>query len=645
VGALEMIMAFAIKNSCFRTLIQASLILNKAFNLSRDAEKDFGVMVILGGVGLISIIFLIYHSSLDRENYKIISDSHEKLTKFQTILADDFPISVVIISSNLQHIFYSNQYFTQNFCQNSQSVEILFKKTLLEFDDTNIQLGSPTERVSLYTFITKTMNIDLRFNNRDVFNLYSLYQDDRSLQQHHYEIKLRKMIWDNAQAYTIIFNDVSDKQKITVLQEADEQRDRVIATITHELKTPINGILGLLDIVDCRSKDPVSKTYLDHCKNCSKLLLYLVNSIMDLSQLRQHKLHIEKTVFSLDELLKEMQSLYTFISEHRGLGFIVEKGRDAPDFIFTDKYRLINILVQLLGNAMKFTFQGFVKFKVEICKKDPRKLTFIIEDSGIGIREEDQSKLLSMFGQITEKKKNINRSGAGLGITIANEFVALLNDSTQKSEQVEYESEPGKGSVFKFCIDFTQNSLAAGSFVETSHPEREEIEEDPFNLSVRIMERNILGNRQDLTVTSRGSSQGTDLSFEVAEKKRVLLVDDNPFNLVAASFIVSKLGLKSQTAANGKEAIERLQESMNSGKYFSFILMDIQMPIMDGIQATKAINQMIQRKELYPVPVIALTAKKIDSQEKRIYKECGMFDALGKPLIEQELKNILEKLP
>jgi CheY-like chemotaxis protein len=123
----------------------------------------------------------------------------------------------------------------------------------------------------------------------------------------------------------------------------------------------------------------------------------------------------------------------------------------------------------------------------------------------------------------------------------------------------------------------------------------------------------------------------------------VLLVDDNPFNLVAASFIVSKLGLKSQTAANGKEAIERLQESMNSGQYFSFILMDIQMPIMDGIQATKAINQMIQRRELYPVPVIALTAKKIDSQEKKIYKECGMFDALGKPLIEQELQNIIKK--
>jgi len=381
---------------------------------------------------------------------------------------------------------------------------MLFKKIVLEFDGTNIQIDSAIERISLSTFITETMNVDSRFNSRDVFNPHSLDQGNKSIPQRHYEIKLRKIIWENSQAYTIIFNDVSDKQKITALQEADEQRDRVIATITHEFKAPINGILGLLDIVYCRSEDSVSKTYLEHCKNCSKLLLYLVNSIMDLSQLRQHKLHIEKTVFSLDELLREMQSLYTFISKHRGFQLIVEKGREVRDSIYTDRYRLINILVQLLGNVMKFTFKGFVKLKVEICQRDHQKLVFIIEDSGIGIREEDKFKLLNMFGQIAEKKKNIGRHGASLRITIASELVALLNDSTQKREQSEYESKAGQGSVFQFRIDFARGGSATNSFVETTHPKKE-LREDSLSLSVKTMERNILAHRRDGPVTSQGS--------------------------------------------------------------------------------------------------------------------------------------------
>jgi len=630
IGTIEALIALTIGNSSYRVLIQIILALGKVFRLQTSLVSLTSILA------LISIIFFQYHDSLDRKH------SQGTSLKFQKVLTEDLPIKVLITSIDLKQTLYRNQYFIQSFpLSHPQNIDSsFFQKIRLESDEINRQ---NIAKISLYTFLTETTT---RLKPGEVLNLYSSYQEQETIQRH-YEIKVKKTLYENdTPAYVIIFNDVSGNQRATALREADEQRDRVLATITHELKTPINGILGLLEMVSFRTKDSVSKAYLEHCKNCCKLLLYLVNSIVDLSQLRKNNLQIEKAIFSLDDLLKEVQSLYTFISEHRGLQFIVQKTIDTPNYIYTDKYRLISVLVQLIGNAMKFTFKGFVSLRVEVNPKNRQKLTFIVQDTGVGISPEDQIKLFSMFGQITEKNKNINHHGAGLGMTIANELVGILNDP---KEHIDYKSEVNKGSTFRFNIDFTIDDQThhrlnkTDSFAENTWAERE-LGAGSLEHSIKAIERSILENRKGFSVTSKGSLHDTDVAVDNQGKKRVLIVDDNPFNLVAASFIVSKLDLQAVTAANGNEAISMLQESMNSGQHFSFILMDIQMPIMDGIQTTKMICQMIQRGELYSVPVVALTAKKIDSQEISLYKECGMFDALGKPLIEQELKNIFKRI-
>jgi len=626
IGTIETLITLAIKNSSCRVLIQIVFALGKVFHFPSS------LMFLTGSMALISILFLQYHDFLERKRTQATS------LKFQKSLIDDLPIKVLITSIDLKHTLYRNQYFIQNFPLLNQHEHIdqsFFQKIRLESDELNHQ---NLAKISLYTFLTEATQL----HSEEILNLYSLYQAEETIQRH-YEIKVKKILYeDDTPAFLILLNDVSGKQRATALQEADEQRDRVLATITHELKTPINGILGLLEIVYFRMKDSALKAYLDHCKNCSKLLLYLVSSILDLSQSRKNNLHIDKSIFSLDELLKEVQSLYTFASEHRGLQFVIQRTLDTPNFIYTDKDRLTSVLLQLVGNAMKFTFKGFVSLRVEVNQKNPRKLTFIVEDTGAGISQEDQIKSFSMFEQITEK--NINNHGAGLGLTIANELVSLLNGDP--NEKISCKSEVNRGSVFRFDIDFTGDEkirrlTKADAFAENTWAERQ-LGAGPLDHSRKAIERNILGNRKDFNVTSKGSLLEPEFSTE--SKKRVLIVDDNPFNLVTASFIASKLDFQSLTAANGHEAICTLRESIKLGQHFHFILMDIQMPIMDGIQATKEITQMIQRGELYPLPVIALTAKRIDAQEIALYKECGMFDVLGKPLIEQELRNIIKKI-
>ncbi len=235
------------------------------------------------------------------------------------------------------------------------------------------------------------------------------------------------------------------------LKFADEQKDKVIATVSHELRTPINGILGLLEMVKARVTDQVSTMYLDNCKSCSSLLLYLVNSILDLSQLRNNSLTIVKNPFKLDQLLEEIRTLYLFQCDEKKIDFLLENNvQEDYKEIYTDKYRLIEVLINLLGNAIKFTFKGSITLRVSQNPPDSSKLTFSVIDTGVGIKPEDRPKLFKMFGKITQANKNINSHGVGLGLTIVNELVKSLNDDGIGS--LEFESEYGKGTSFSFTI-------------------------------------------------------------------------------------------------------------------------------------------------------------------------------------------------
>jgi len=246
--------------------------------------------------------------------------------------------------------------------------------------------------------------------------VYRSSQDDSS--PSHYEIKIQSTAWDQVPAYAIIFNDVSEKQLVTALKMADQQKDRIIATVSHELRTPINGTLGLLDMISTRITDPISQTYINYCRSCNKLLLFLVNSILDLSQLSENKFRLMQTRFVLDELLDEVKSLYLYQCQQKSIEFWIEKEKSVPSEIYTDRHCLVQILINLLSNAIKFTFHGSVTLKTERNPEDPWRLKFRVIDTGLGIKEEDQVKLFQRFGKIPQANANINTQGVGLGLAI-----------------------------------------------------------------------------------------------------------------------------------------------------------------------------------------------------------------------------------
>jgi len=596
------------------------------------------------------------------------------------LLSNDFPIGVLIMSHDVSSVIYSNQFFQKTFGQDDLLVRnSVFKHFELEIDPANFKLMEMRTPFTLFDFMENFSNHPV-IHSQDVVVLPAMYKDDNNEVISHYEIKIRPTTWDNQPAYGIIFNDVSEKQLVTALKLADQQKDRIIATLSHELRTPINGTLGLLEMIRGRVSDELTQTYLKYCASCNKLLLYLVNSILDLSQLSQATLHLNKTNFTLETLIEELQSLYLYQCEDKGINFYIDKGQSVPTEVYTDKHRLIQVLINLVGNAIKFTFNGSVTLKVDLDKEDENRLIFSVIDTGIGIEDKDKPKLFQRFGKIPQKGSNINVQGVGLGLAIVHELVIALNDGDVQ-ESVKMDSEYGKGSTFSFGICYTKQfqsrysleiNILGGDDESSLIPQEFQLKKhvnSPLSAESLLefprefdMKNDSVGQRFQKyeKFNSRNSSFRSFKSNGVYEehlspskkesrgKRRdslsVLIVDDNPFNILAASVVLEKMKCQIDKAFHGEECINILRKNSQQEKYYDLILMDIQMPVMDGPQASKIIKEKIEAGELKYVPVIALTAKKSTEEEKEYYEHCGILAILEKPLNGELLMKTIESL-
>ena len=281
-GITEVVFAFSVKNVSFRIILQTTLILGKIITFNGYLRSQPSIYLSLWCVSLLSIIFFFYHNQLDRDNFKTMFNAQQKLQKFQDLIVNDLPTSIIIISSDLKTIIYSNQCYKDNLSQSEDNEKqydetIEFFKHLLVDKNARNNITLEGRTVSLYDLIiraTKTSS-ECPSPERKATNIYATTtQDDNT--KRYYEVKLQKIYWEQKSAYTVILNDVTHNQLLTALKIADQQKDRVLATLSHELKTPINGILGLLDIIKSQILDEKCKQYIEHCKNCSKLLLYLI---------------------------------------------------------------------------------------------------------------------------------------------------------------------------------------------------------------------------------------------------------------------------------------------------------------------------------------------------------------------------------
>lgn len=372
-------------------------------------------------------------------------------------------------------------------------------------------------------------------------------------------------------------------------EESARAKADFVANMSHELRTPLSIILGFTDLLNKTTLTKDQREYLQAINSSGQNLLSIINDILDLSKLDAGKFSLARVRFRIPELMHSLQIMFAGKAKDKNLAFSCHADVALYHPVIGDQQRLNQVLINLIGNAVKFTETGSIQVNCRIEQQEGKKiiLKFSISDTGIGIPLDKQE---AIFDRFSQADSDINRKygGTGLGLAIAKQLVALLGGELQLNSQ------PGSGTEFTFSL--------------------------PFELP----------NEEDKEATWEQDQMAHSYAVQ-----KILVVEDSYMNQKLAKIILENNGFDVTIAGNGEEAITILKQQS-----FDLILMDIQMPVMDGCQAAYII-----RKELHSnIPIIALTAHALEGEREKCIRE-GMNDYLAKPFKEEDLLEKIAKYP
>lgn len=399
-----------------------------------------------------------------------------------------------------------------------------------------------------------------------------------------------------------------------VAESATRAQSEFLANMSHEIRTPMNAILGLCHLVRQTQLSAVQADYMQKLDGSAEVLLGILNDILDFSKIEAGKLELEREPFLLSDALNTVKTVLDLASMQKSVRTSCEIMPDVPAQVCGDPLRLTQILINLVNNAIKFTDHGEIAVCIELDKvadlpadiqNTTMSVRFSVRDTGIGMSDHQISRLFQAFSQ---GDASITRryGGTGLGLAISRQLVEAMGGT------MSVESHEGQGSTFSFNALFTP----AGSCVA----DLDAVEPEPSHASA----------------TASATAPATDM----LGGKRALLVEDNDINQLVAQELLRSEGLVVDIASNGAEAVDLVKKSLASARGYDIILMDIQMPVMDGLTAARVLRA---EPELAAMPIVAMTAHAMD-EDRRKSHEAGMTEHLTKPIMPAELRAVLTRL-
>ena len=376
---------------------------------------------------------------------------------------------------------------------------------------------------------------------------------------------------------------------------ADQAKDAFLAHVSHELRTPLNAVIGLSELARRISTDPRQQEYLDKATGAGKTLAGIINDLLDLSKISASRMELEAITFSLRALIERSRSVMAHRATEKGLKLVERIDPEVPDILVGDPLRIEQILLNLLSNAIKFTPAGWVELRIGVnaCEESRVCLAIEVEDTGIGLTEESIARLFQPFSQ-ADASMNRKFGGTGLGLALCRRLAEMMGGDIGVS------SRESVGTTFRVKLWLATGD--AGDLPEVARPAR----------------------KQALPVRYRNA--------------RVLVVDDQPLNREIVVALLAQVDITARTAKDGREALNILRDA--GPGVFDLVLMDIQMPIMDGLAATREIRDW--GAGFAEQPIVAMTAHTMQ-HEKEIGAAAGMNDHIAKPFETRQFFELLAR--
>ena len=419
----------------------------------------------------------------------------------------------------------------------------------------------------------------------------------------------------------------------SIAEDAARTKAEFLANMSHEIRTPMNSVIGMALLALKAEPSPQVRNYLLKIQSSGQHLLGVINDILDFSKLEADKMVLEQVDFELAPLFEQLSHLFSEKVASKGIRFILDVAPDVPPCLIGDSLRLGQVLINLVNNAVKFTDSGEIALQVSLQERqgDQAVLRFAVRDTGIGISETQRRHLFESFQQ-ADSSTTRKYGGTGLGLAICKRLIHLMGG------EIGIDSAPGQGSTFSFSarLGVGARCRQGGSMPPDLHDLRPQVVDD--NEQVQSTDPALRpfdpADRVDLNQARPASSADLLAPNGALQGALALLVEDNELNQEVATEFLQALGLEVDLAVNGEIALAKVGQQR-----YDIVLMDMQMPIMDGITATQAMRQ---RPELRDLPIVAMTANAMAGDRERCLA-AGMNDHIAKPIAPDDLVRKLEK--